>query len=46
LHGAEEDLDAQTENHQVQQHLNGDEEAGRLGLGGDVAEPDGGRSSR
>jgi hypothetical protein len=42
LDGLEHHLDAQTQNCQVQQHLTGGDEACDSGVGGDVAEADGG----
>ena len=42
LDRAEDDLDREPEDDQVGDHLAGDHQPRRLGLGGDVAEPDGG----
>ena len=40
LDGAEEHADPEAEDDQVEDHLRGDEEAGRLAGGGDVSEAD------
>jgi len=39
---ADDDLDGKIENDQIGDHLPGDHQPGRMGLGGDVAEADGG----
>jgi hypothetical protein len=39
---AQDDLDSQAEDDQVGDHLPGNHQPGELGLGGDVAEADGG----